>query len=47
MKQNFLQWYINNGGDVSQTDGNSIEPEQPKREPNPDLKRHNYKFEKA
>ena len=47
MKQNFLQWYINNGGDVSQIDGNSIEPEQPKRQPNPDLKRHNYKFEKV
>lgn len=43
-KQSFLQWHTQNGGDVSQIDGNSIEPETPKREPNPNLKRLNYKF---
>ena len=43
-KQSFLQWHTQNGGDVSQIDGNSIEPETPKREPNPNLKRHNYTF---
>ena len=42
--KSFLQWHTQNGGDVSQIDGNSIEPETPKREPNPNLKRHNYTF---
>jgi len=48
MKQNFLQWYINNGGDVSQIDGNAHrETHTEPRQANKSLKRHNYVFERA
>jgi hypothetical protein len=48
MKQNFLQWYINNGGDVSQIDGNTYqETHTEPRQANKSLKRHNYIFEQA
>jgi len=44
MKKSFLQWHTSNGGDVSRIDGNVQDNVQPKREPNPNLKRLNYKF---
>jgi hypothetical protein len=48
MKANFLQWYINNGGDVSQIDGNAHqETHTEPRQANKSLKRHNYVFERA
>jgi hypothetical protein len=47
-KRNFLQWYINNGGDVSQIDGNAHrEIHTEPRQANKSLKRHNYIFEQA
>jgi hypothetical protein len=47
MKKSFLQWHIQNGGDVSKTDGNGHEEPKEPRKPNPSLKRHNYKFKEV
>ena len=47
MKKSFLQWHIQNGGDVSKTDGNEHEEPKEQRKPNPSLKRHNYKFKEV
>ena len=42
--QEFYNKHKNNGGDLSKWDGSLQEEPQPKREPNPNLKRLNYKF---
>jgi len=42
--QEFYDKHKNNGGDLSKWDGSLQEEPQPKREPNPSLKRLNYKF---
>ena len=42
--QEFYDKHKNNGGDLSKWDGSLQEEPQPKREPNPNLKRLNYKF---
>jgi len=42
--QEFYDKPKNNGGDLSKWDGSLQEEPQPKREPNPNLKRLNYKF---
>jgi len=46
-KRNFLQWHVQNGGDVSQIDGNAYqETHTEPRQANKSLKEHNYKFKK-
>lgn len=40
----FYEIHKKNGGDLAMWDGNVQEITQPKREPNPSLKRLNYKF---
>jgi len=46
--RNFLQWHVQNGGDVSQIDGNAHrETHTEPRQANKSLKRHNYVFERA
>jgi hypothetical protein len=47
MKKSFLQWHIQNGGDVSKTDGHVNEEPKEIRKANPYLKRHNYKFKEV
>jgi hypothetical protein len=42
--QEFYNRHKNNGGDLAKWDGSLQEQPQPKRQPNPKLKRHNYKF---
>ena len=42
--QEFYNKHKKNGGDLSKWDGSLQEVQQPKREPNPSLKRLNYKF---
>ena len=42
--QEFYDKHKSNGGDLSKWDGSLQEEPQPKREPNPNLKRLNYKF---
>ena len=42
--QEFYNKHKTNGGDLSKWDGSLQEEPQPKREPNPSLKRLNYKF---
>ena len=42
--QEFYDKHKNNGGDLSKWNGSLQEEPQPKREPNPNLKRLNYKF---
>jgi hypothetical protein len=42
--QEFYNKHKSNGGDLSKLDGSLQEEPQPKREPNPTLKRLNYKF---
>ena len=42
--QEFYDKHKNNGGDLSKWDGSLQEEPQPKRDPNPSLKRLNYKF---
>jgi len=42
--QEFYNKHKNNGGDLAKWDGSLQEVEQPKRDPNPSLKRLNYKF---
>lgn len=42
--RNFLQWHIQNGGDVSKTDGNRHEEPKEPRKANPSLKQYNHKF---
>jgi len=42
--QEFYDKHKSNGGDLAKWDGSLQEEPQPKREPNPNLKRLNYKF---
>lgn len=44
MKQNFLQWHAQNGGDISTIDGNFQDNPKEVRKANPSLKQHNHIF---